>query len=842
MPQSSISTDIQVAVRWKEQPVFAGHNVECTITFKNISAPSPPPTPPRSRSRTISSRTSPAHSHSHHSCNFPSTSSRSPTVAAANTNTNGNGSERKGHRHQKSLSIISFDSDRASTGAPLQSPAARTSHTRSISVQSQPPPRRVSTGEGLALGLGLGQGLYDFKFPTTLSPVEAPRDSPTDLPPQNSNSNATARRPFTPRSNDENPSYAPSLPSIASPTTSSNPNANPNLSSPRSRPPSLLDSNASTSRLAPLTPMLSETTGISTAGASSSTSHNNNNTITESARSSADLYSVSNLSSETLESEYTQYTTSRNLLQRNSAGNMHSRGPSISTLPSIDLPRRSATTTTTTRAPKTQTLLMGYAQISGTFSVDGSLVDQSQFEKVKRSGVMGTQGNGPATGAAARASQPADKRGGGGFWRNLGLNKIEESISGFLGSAELDGLREMRGVTSSSSIPLLSTPQSLLFVDLQLHPGEEKSFSFSFRLPRGLPASHKGKAIKISYNLIIGTQRPSQGKEMQKVNRISVPFRVLTGVDVDGEILGHDLTRPYVLLRDEALVQKLENKEQPLPPRPKPTQQITGDTTWTGTSDFLNYVDALIRDKAKEKRQEPPSLSQSPSTPSLAPASHTGLHPLHYTCKTAIDRAILSSNHPPSSEPGAPKSRNRFEITRSGRRIAVIVLNRPAHRLGETITATIDFTGAALPCYSLYATLESSEKVHPSIALRSSTSISRATRRVYGSCAENTLFAQRVAFTPSIPVSATPTLVTSGVELKWELRFEFVTSTSTSASGSGVHEHKHDEFDVGPTGARLLEAVEEDERHVVLASLEYLACESFEVAIPLVVYGVGATG
>lgn len=279
-------------------------------------------------------------------------------------------------------------------------------------------------------------------------------------------------------------------------------------------------------------------------------------------------------------------------------------------------------------------------------------------------------------------------------------------------------------------------------------------------------------------------------------------------------------------MRDEAKVQKIENKEQP-PPRP--SQQVIGDRTWTGTSDFLNYVDSLLRAKSAEQGENsfaatsPSSLSRSTSSQTLRSASQSEFHPLHYTCKTAIDRAIMNSNTVGGID--HRKSRNRFEITRSGRRIAVIILNRPAHRLGETITATIDFTGAALPCYSLYATLESSEKVNPTIALRSSTSISRATRRVYSSCSENTLFAQRVSFTPSIPVSATPTLLTSSISLAWELRFEFVTS--------GVH----DEFDVGPTGVDLLEAVEQDDRHTILASLEYLPCDSFEIAIPLTVYG-----
>lgn len=236
--------------------------------------------------------------------------------------------------------------------------------------------------------------------------------------------------------------------------------------------------------------------------------------VSGSNRSSGEFYSVSDNSSETLASEYTSYST---------AG---------ATRPNVARhARHYSNVQPTTKAVDNQTLLMGYAQISASFTVDGSLVDQSAFEEVKRKGVVGGQGNGAV--AAARAATAArDKpRKAGGFWDTLGFSAIEQSLSGLLSNNDLEGLRDMRGVASSRSIPLLSTPQSLLFVDLRLGPGEEQSYSFSFTLPCGLPASHKGKAIKISYNLVIGTQRPSGANEPQRVNRINIPFRVFSGVN-----------------------------------------------------------------------------------------------------------------------------------------------------------------------------------------------------------------------------------------------------------------------------------------------------------------------
>lgn len=236
-------------------------------------------------------------------------------------------------------------------------------------------------------------------------------------------------------------------------------------------------------------------------------------------RNSGEFYSVSGNSSETLQSEYTNYSMNA---------------------PRIGSPRHGRHYSSVQPSPRiahSQTLLMGYAQISASFTVDGSLINQSAFEDVKRKGVVGGQGNGagiPSSGAPAR-----EKTSKGGFWGALRWNAIEESISGLLSNNELDGLRDMRGVSSSRSIPLLSTSQSLLFVDLRLAPGEERSYSFAFTLPSGLPASHKGKAIKISYNLVIGTQRPSVPNEPQRVYKINIPFRVFNGVDGKHSLPSH---------------------------------------------------------------------------------------------------------------------------------------------------------------------------------------------------------------------------------------------------------------------------------------------------------------
>ena len=277
-------------------------------------------------------------------------------------------------------------------------------------------------------------------------------------------------------------------------------------------------------------------------------------------------------------------------------------------------------------------------------------------------------------------------------------------------------------------------------------------------------------------------------------------------------MLGHDIMRPYVLLRDEARVQKLDPKT----PFLTKSKSISGKV-WSSSRDFLSYVDEILDQNSR--RETPHSLG----SPMEVPPGH-GITNESFSCKDAIDLAVLRSNQTVSSD----RSANRFEISRNGQRIAVIVLNRPAHRLGEVVVATIDFSDAVLPCYSLRGSLETSEKINPSIALRSGSSISRATRRVHATCFENTLFSNRVAFAPAIPVSATPSFITSGVSLEWQLRFEFVTCST-----------RDDVDDVlpAPSGTGLLEPAERDDRGTVFTSVENVSCQSFEIGIPLTVYG-----
>ncbi|KAJ5281816.1 hypothetical protein N7478_007188 [Penicillium angulare] len=811
-------SNIQVFVKWKDQTIFAGENVECTITFKNVAETKSTANPageghqrktsrvanhtsnnnsdsflgfksPQGlfsgrRSYSISSQRKPSNHRAASSLSTPTIASHSFPPASNPSSTPR--SWQPGHSHKRSVSILSIDSEGQTDSSPSphynRGKPAR-GHGRSASLQIVP--RRNDSyddsyrkaARAPMRGLPLTESPSESAAPATLK-VDTNNIGRPGRPGSIANSPVgpaeslrSARRPQLPSFDFK---FPPGPPNEA---PNNRPALTPSPKSERIPSPSKAPRDVSGGVPRPHQQLARVISATSVNGSS---------------RSSGEFYSISDHSSETLASEYTNYSA------------QGSRAP-----PSVRHARHYSSAVTSSMKPAdSQALLMGYAQVSASFTVDGSLVNQSVFDEVKRKGVVGGQaGSGGLPGRPSSASSERSRK-GGGFWGALKWTAIEDSINGLLSNNELDGLREMRGVASSRSIPLLSTPQSLLFVDLRLAPGEEQSYSFSFSLPRGLPASHKGKAIKISYNLVIGTQRPSAPNDTQRVNRINIPFRVYSGVNDKGDVLGHDLMSPYVLLRDEAKVQKT-GPAAPVVPNP---QSLSG--LWNSAGDFLSYVDEILDQRARSNTLFPPGALPERRASYDGPAQAL-------SCKDIIDMAILRSNQAIQSR----RSPNRFEIARDGKRIAVVVLNRPVHRLGETIVATVDFGNAAIPCYAVRASLETSEKVVPTLAVRSNASIHRTTRRIHASLFENTLYATRVVFNPAIPISATPTILTSGVTLDWDLRFEFVTPNTLNGDGQG------------PSGTKLLETMSSDDRGKVLSAMEHLGCESFEISIPLTVYG-----
>ncbi|KAI0137268.1 Rgp1-domain-containing protein [Xylariales sp. AK1849] len=799
-------SSIRVFIHWNDQTVFAGEEIKCRITFKNVARPlnqhphqerqrQPSPLLGTPRKPNINNGLTPpvsARGRGHRSTlslNVPSSHTRSKSSSTTPWLPNQPAPTRPSHAHKRSLSIVSIGSaateveqphSNGMRGAP-QRPGR--GHGRSASLQISPRASGILNGPHSA---ALPQRPYGGS--SQASPIFNNHSFPPSRYGRPSGASTVPNTPGIQHTSRKGPAQMPDwqFPTVRSP-----------LSETADRSPSGQDEDY-------LTTPVSATAGAVNLPVRSKDSIPS---ISEhpapaarvlmaasitggTPRSSGEFYSLSNNSSETLASEYVTQPL------RNGVRPPHiRRGSGMSGLSQARIP---------------EALMMGYAQVQGSFTLDGSLVNLGPFEAVKRKAVLGGQGGGVIGLESSKRDSGLLKSFGWGTWGN--------SIGELLSGGELSSIKEMRGVASSKSVPLLSTPQSILFVDLQLAPGESKSYEYSFKLPKGLPPTHRGKAMKISYSLVIGTQRPGGAKE-QRVKSVDIPFRVLGSVNSHGEILGHDLMSPYILLRDLAKVQ-LSDQGTGTAEQKKGKPMQPGATL----NGFLGYVEELL-DRPRNGFGLLSPTAQGPS--SRRPSAFEEAA----TAREAIDFAIMRSNL--SSESG--QSTNRFEIARNGQRVGVVMLARPAYRLGEAVSMAIDFTDAEIPCYAVHAALETAERVDPSFALRSEASVHRVTRKVYGSSSEATLFARRVVFSPTIPIGATPEFVTSGLSLEWKIRIEFVVPSSATEDPEAERRAE------GPHP--LLDEISSDDRGgLVLVAAENLECESFEVAVPLRVYGAVCSG
>ena len=278
--------------------------------------------------------------------------------------------------------------------------------------------------------------------------------------------------------------------------------------------------------------------------------------------------------------------------------------------------------------------------------------------------------------------------------------------------------------------------------------------------------------------------------------------------------MGHDLLSPHIVLLNIARTKSI-GKGMDVSMQKLQIHDDEGQEKRRKNDDFLRFVKNIL-----DKPRQGSSLSLLTPTDPLTPASATFDNGPDLTTKDVIDLVIQRSN---ATNP-AKRSANRFQIQRAGDRVATISLSRSAFRLGETVSMSVDFRAADVVCLGLHVALETSELVDPALALRSAASIYRATRRVHAARAEQTVSAERAYFACAIPAAATPDFVTSGVRLEWKLRVEFV--TSVRAEGRPP-QHR-------PT---LMEEVAQDERGRVLAAVQHLPCESFDVSVPIRVYG-----
>lgn len=312
---------------------------------------------------------------------------------------------------------------------------------------------------------------------------------------------------------------------------------------------------------------------------------------------------------------------------------------------------------------------------------------------------------------------------------------------------------------AKSVYPIITMPASILFTNLDLKPGEDRSFSYQLELPSKLPGSYPGRCISVAYSLSISIQRTSVSESPLVVN---VPIRIyprssgeLNGRDsrvldlgepfIYNESLAHCFELPKIGKKDFIEV-GLAKAAVIRPLRAFKASSLLG-TLWNhrriqqalyGQSSF-NILPGESQRNFMAAGHEDTNLESQPVKPSFN------------------KRNAAAQSHDPQigNRVGSNVSsaRVQYDIVKDEEFIGRITLLRSAYRLGETIQGIIDFSEAAIPCYKVSVTLESFEIVNPELAKQSRSAIAKMSRRVWGSLNCATTNYRRLPFQISIPTS-----------------------------------------------------------------------------------------
>ncbi|KAI9487640.1 MAG: Rgp1-domain-containing protein [Benjaminiella poitrasii] len=416
------------------------------------------------------------------------------------------------------------------------------------------------------------------------------------------------------------------------------------------------------------------------------------------------------------------------------------------------------------KKPVSEHLICGFAQVVGSFVADANLINVNEFDPLKHYTMYNPQGG---------------FGGGGGLM-------VARSDS------HLD----------TRTLPVFSIPPSILFVDLDLAPGETKKFSYKIQLPNDIPPSHRGKAIRFNYYLVIGTQRahttaklpsiPNQGQIVQ------IRFRVLNHVSEDGSRPIYDLLNPVVLYKDQAIVTECHSDKSEAR---KENKLIRDPLQLEKKKAFLDYVNELFENRMK-KNTIPEITRRDSDVYDEKDVNEEA--DKDQSCFQIVSRITHRSK------------KAMYDICKSNQRVAKLHLVKTAYRLGEPIVGVLDFSEAVLLTYKTSIFLESSESIENTIALKSSQYITRVSRKTHSDFHSICLDNKRLSFSLPIPAIASPEFQTTGVSLKYFLRFEFLTGISNQ-----------------PPFIPIMI----DEKHRHHQSLQDIEVSTFDCQIPVTVYG-----
>lgn len=495
-------------------------------------------------------------------------------------------------------------------------------------------------------------------------------------------------------------------------------------------------------------------------------------------------------------------------------------GPSTSAYSTPSVVSRSATIT---KKPSGngESLLMGFAQLQGFFRVDKSIVDSSSFDHIKTQGVV----------VGAHGLEYGNQHQNRGLLWGItsGLGELlsggpDGNPSSPISDVKRNGFDD--DGMGSDDFPIFSTPQSLLFVDLKLDPGQARSFSYQIELPDTLPPSFKGKALRINYNLVIGAQKLGlQGNPVPKT--IFLPFRVFPYVDDSGNQVSHDIGAPIVLKSDSAVVNSIQDRRPSsrLLDFSAPKKMSSPSEITKSREDFRQYVSKLMTSNDNTvddiDNHLPFALLRKRSSASI-PGSEEDDQTIRLPARENID-FIAKYNFAHIS------LKTNFDVAKQGNLIATASLSKPIYRIGEDVTLLIDLSKSLknFACHHVTASLEAHETIREDL-LQPGGKLNEQERRIYSQQQQSTFCLSKAHFELTIPPTASPEFKTSLSTFSWYLKLEFVITIlpGNSPSESRTSEPLNPLIQAEPVGPH-------DDKGQFFFAKKALVCERVTARIPL---------
>ncbi|KAI0045747.1 Rgp1-domain-containing protein [Auriscalpium vulgare] len=287
-------------------------------------------------------------------------------------------------------------------------------------------------------------------------------------------------------------------------------------------------------------------------------------------------------------------------------------------------------------------------------------------------------------------------------------------------------------------VPVLEVQPAMLAVDLSLGPGEERTYTYTVKLPEYLPPTFKGRTLKFSYQLSVGACRATTtGNSPGSNSRVmKVPIRVYNHVSVDRPQEAYDLVatpagRPDGVVKETTSPSKPPSTAQFLLKKPTPPSPFSKPGT---VGDLRSYALRLLQPTPSPINGDGPDEPENGREGEL-----TG-------CREAVE--ILTR---------VPKKLS-YDVNKDGVKVAVLTFMKSAWRLGETVLGVVELNERAgrARVLKLSAILEAHEAL-PSSLTSPADARQPYMRRVHAEHhASFILQTQRTTFALDIPPDASP--------------------------------------------------------------------------------------